>query len=111
MLPMWDQWGERFAVTALHLDRCYVTAVKNVEQHGYTSLQLSVGEMKPSRYKFNSKVVGQYTAANVAPGRKLMEFRVTPDCLLERGTQLRALHFVPGQVCVCIIYPYICLSV
>jgi len=27
-----------------------------------------------------------------------MEFRVTPDCLLDVGTRISACHFVPGQL-------------
>ena len=30
--------------------------------------------------------------------RKLMEFKVTNDCLLPTGTPIYATHFVPGQL-------------
>lgn len=39
-----------------------------------------------------------FEKANVTPSRKLMEFRVSPDCLLDTGTKISALHFVPGQL-------------
>lgn len=99
MLPFWDKWGERHAVTVLQLDECEVVQVKTIENEGYTSLQLGVGEAKLKRVK--ATALGHYVKADVKPKRKLMEFRVTPDALLPIGTRISALHFVPGQVSFC----------
>ena len=95
MLPIWDKWGERHAVTVLQLDECEVVQVKREETDGYTALQLGVGEAKSKRVKISA--MGHYKRANVKPKRKLAEFRVTPDSLLPEGTRIRALHFLPGQ--------------
>src|SRR5690606_22878640 len=40
---------------------------------------------------------GHFAKAEVEPKRKLAEFRVTPDALIEVGAELTADHFVPGQ--------------
>jgi len=55
-----------------------------------------VGEAKLRRV--SNVTLGQYKLADVAPKRKLAEFRVTPDALLEPGTLIQARHFVPGQL-------------
>jgi large subunit ribosomal protein L3 len=40
---------------------------------------------------------GHFAAANVEPKRHVVEFRVSPDALIEIGAELSADHFVPGQ--------------
>ncbi len=96
MLPIWDKWGERHAVTVLQLDDCRVVQVKTTEKHGYNALQLKIGEAKAKRVPLCLR--NHYLKAGVVPGRKLMEFRVTPDTLLKENDKIGALHFVPGQV-------------
>lgn len=96
MLPIWDKWGERHAVTVLQLDDCRVVQVKNMEREGYVAMQLGVGEAKINRVKRPD--LEHFKKANVIPKRHLQEFRVTPDTLLSVGTQIKALHFVPGQL-------------
>jgi large subunit ribosomal protein L3 len=98
MVSVWDKWGMCHATTVLQLDDCRVIQVKKEETDGYTELQLGVGEAKAKRVKepmlSHMKRWGDQPAK-----RKLMEFRVTPDALLETGTLIQAMHFVPGQVC------------
>jgi large subunit ribosomal protein L3 len=40
---------------------------------------------------------GHFARASVAPKRKLCEFRVEPQNLIDVGAELTADHFVPGQ--------------
>lgn len=106
MLAIWDKWGVRYPVTVLQLDQCQVVQVKTEEENGYTALQLGVGEAKVKRV--NKPLLGHYKAHlgsvegaspdDIHVSRKLMEFKVTPDCLLPVGTQIYATHFVPGQL-------------
>jgi large subunit ribosomal protein L3 len=96
MLAIWDRWGERHPITVLQLDNCRVIQVKASETDGYDALQLGVGEAK--RKNVINSLAKHYLKAGIEPQRKLMEFRVTPDCSLPPGTQIKALHFVPGQV-------------
>lgn len=94
MMPLWDEWGIRHAVTVLQMDACEVVQTKTKDTEGYSALQLGVGEAK----WVNKTARGHYASANVVPKRKLWEFRVSDDALLPVGTQLHAQHFVPGQL-------------
>ncbi|KAG5181324.1 translation protein [Tribonema minus] len=96
MTQIWDAWGERHAVTVLHLDACQVTQVCREETHGYTAVQVGAGEAKPKNVR--KSLAGLFAKAGVPPKRRLGEFRVTPDALLPVGFRLRAQHFVPGQL-------------
>lgn len=96
MIAVWDKWAERHPATVLHLDECEVVQVKTLENEGYYSLQLGVGEAKPNRV--NITTAGHYNKYGLKPKRHLGEFRVTPDALLPAGTKISAMHFVPGQV-------------
>ena len=97
MISVWDQWGMMHPTTVLHLDSCQVVQVKTDETDGYTALQLGVGEAK--RKKVKEPVLSHLKKwGNVVPKRKYGEFRVTKDALLEPGTLIQAMHFVPGQV-------------
>lgn len=96
MLAIFDKWGERHAVTVLHLDNCQVVQVKKPETDGYMSLQLGVGEAKLKRVGISKR--GQYEKHGLVPNRKLAEFRVSPDALLPVGTKISSMHFLPGQM-------------
>lgn len=95
MMPIFDDWGVRHAVTVLQLDECEVVQVKKLDTDGYTSMQVGVGERKTKNV--NKPLTHHFQKAGVKPKRKLMEFRVTEGALLPVGFQLRAQHFVPGQ--------------
>ena len=98
MVAVWDKWGTRHATTVLQLDNCSVVQVKTLETDGYTAVQLGVGEAKQSRVKVPMKGHMSRWDPTTKPKRKLGEFRVSKDCLLEPGTVIQAMHFVPGQV-------------
>lgn len=87
--------GAHVPVTVLKVDNCQVVAVKTAERDGYTALQLGVGA---ARVKNVSKPMrGHFAGAKVEPKRKLAEFRVSDDALIEVGAELTADHFVAGQ--------------
>lgn len=96
MMPIWDQWGERHAVTVLHMPECVVSQCKTQEREGYSALQLAGGgEQKRKRM---TKPVAMHFEKNSIPYKHTMkEFRVTPDAMLPVGTVLDVRHFVPGQ--------------
>ncbi len=88
--------GEHVPVTVLKVDNCQVVAQLTEEKNGYTAVRLGVGSRRRSRV---SKAEQQkFAVANVEPKHKLVEFRVTPDNLIEVGAELTADHFVPGQI-------------
>ena len=82
-------------VTVLQVENCQVVAQKTKEKHGYTAVQLGVGAAKAKNV--SKPMRGHFAKAKVEPKRKLVEFRVEENGLLEPGVELVASHFVPGQ--------------
>ncbi|MGB4101680.1 MAG: 50S ribosomal protein L3 [Alphaproteobacteria bacterium] len=95
MTRLFNDKGEHVPVTVLRVDNCQVVAVKTMERDGYVALQVGVGKAKVKRV--TQPMRGHYAGAKVEPKKKLVEFRVSPDAVLERGTELTVAHFVPGQ--------------
>ncbi|KAK0521891.1 hypothetical protein OC835_006749 [Tilletia horrida] len=63
----------------------------------YTALQVAAFDVESKRGISNT-VRGHLLKAGITtPKRVLHEFRVTPDAVLPLGTELSAVHFVPGQ--------------
>jgi large subunit ribosomal protein L3 len=87
--------GDHVPVTVLKVDNCQVVAVRTAEKDGYTAVQLGVGKAKVKNVSQGMR--GHYAKAKVEPKAKLVEFRVTPDALLEVGAEVTAAHFVAGQ--------------
>jgi len=87
--------GTHVPVTVLHLDECQVVAQRTDEQDGYTALQLGAGTAKAKRTSKAERV--RFGKANVKPKRKLIEFRVAADNMVDVGAEIAADHFVPGQ--------------
>lgn len=96
MTRIFDDAGKHVPVTVLKLDNCQVVGTRSKDKNGYVAVQLGVGKAK---VKNVSKAVrGQYAGAKIEPKKKLIEFRVSEDALLEVGTELSAAHFVAGQL-------------
>ncbi len=95
MTRIYNEAGEHVPVTVLRLENCQVVAQRTVEKNGYTAVQLGVGFAK---VKNTSKALrGHFAKASVEPKAKIAEFRVSPDNLLDIGTEITVEHFVPGQ--------------
>lgn len=95
MTTIYTEEGNETPVTVLQVENCQVVAQKTRERDGYTALQLGVGKAK---VKNVSKALrGHFAKAKVEPKRKLAEFRVDENALVEPGTELVASHFVAGQ--------------
>ena len=95
MTRVFTEEGEHVPVTVLQLDGCQVVAQRTEERDGYTALQLGSGAAKVKRV--TRPMRGHFARAEVEPKRKLAEFRVSPDALIEVGSELLADHFVAGQ--------------
>ena len=95
MTRIYTDAGEQVPVTVLKLDTCQVVAHRTEDKNGYTAVQLGSGLAK---VKNTSKAErGHFAKAEVEPKRKVVEFRVSPDNLIEIGAELTAEHFVVGQ--------------
>ncbi|MFA4994696.1 MAG: 50S ribosomal protein L3 [Bdellovibrionales bacterium] len=95
MTRVFSETGEHIPVTVLQLDNVQVTGVCTTERNGYTAVQLGYGKAKVKNISKASK--GNFAKAKVEPKKKLVEFRVSEDALLEVGAELSASHFVAGQ--------------
>ncbi len=95
MTRLFLETGEHVPVTVLHVENCQVVAVRSQGKHGYTAVQLGVGTARVKRV--TKPMRGHYARANVEPKRRLEEFRVDADALLEVGAEIVASHFLTGQ--------------
>lgn len=95
MTRLFNDKGEHVPVTVLRVDNCQVVAVKTMERDGYVALQVGIGAAKVKRV--TQPLRGHYAKAKVEPKKKLVEFRVSPDAVLELGAEITAAHFVVGQ--------------
>jgi len=87
--------GQHVPVTVLQVDNCQVVAQRTDETDGYTALQLGVGEVKVKNV--TKPMRGHFAKAKVEPKRKLVEFRVDADGLVDVGAEITVDHFVAGQ--------------
>ena len=87
--------GNHLPVTVLKVDNCQVVAVRTEDKDGYSAVQLGAGSVKVKNVTKAER--GHYAKAKVEPKRKLVEFRVSKDALLDVGVELSAEHFVAGQ--------------
>ena len=95
MTRVYTEAGEHVPVTVLRVDNCQVVAQRTAEKDGYTAVQLGVGSRKA---KNTTKALrGHFAKAEVEPKRKVAEFRVSPEKLIDVGAEITAEHFIPGQ--------------
>jgi large subunit ribosomal protein L3 len=95
MTRLFSEEGSHVPVTVLKLDHCQVVAVRTQEKDGYTALQIGVGKAKVKNV--GKPLRGHFAKAKVEPKRKLAEFRVPADKLLDVGAEISADHFIAGQ--------------
>jgi len=87
--------GTHVPVTVLKVDNCQVVAHKTNDKDGYSALQLGVGAAKAKRQTKAQR--GHFAKAKVEPKKKLVEFRVPADAMVDVGAEIAASHFVGGQ--------------
>ena len=95
MTRIFTEDGNHVPVTVLKVDNCQVVAVRTAERDGYTAVQLGVGKAKVKNV--TKPMRGHYAKAKLEPKRKLAEFRVEQNGLLEVGAELSVEHFLVGQ--------------
>lgn len=96
MTRVYNDAGEHIPVTVLRLDNVQVVAQRTEDKNGYTAVQLGAYQ---SKVKNTTKALrGHFAAANVEPKAKLVEFRVSPENLIDIGATLTANHFQSGQL-------------
>ena len=98
MTRVFTEAGETVPVTVIEVLPNRVTQLKTVESDGYRSVQVAFGTRRPQL--LSKAITGHLAKASVAPGRGLMEFRLTPSegTELKAGTELRVDVFKPGEI-------------
>jgi large subunit ribosomal protein L3 len=88
MTQVFDELGNKVAVTVIEAGPCPIVQVKSIERDGYVGVQLG---FLPQRAKLvNRPRKGHFDAASVEPTRLLREFPLPEDAASE--------DFQPGQV-------------
>jgi large subunit ribosomal protein L3 len=95
MTRLFMEDGKQIPVTVLQLDNLQVVAQRTAETDGYTAVQLGAGTAKAKRV--SAPMRGHFAKANVAPKRKIAEFRVAPENLIAVGEEITADHYLEGQ--------------
>ena len=94
MTRVFTEDGRSVPVTVVEATPNRVTQVKQVEQDGYSAVQVTFGAVKASRV--NRPAAGHFKKAQVEAGRKLIEFTLTDDDA-EVGSELSVDAFEVGQ--------------
>jgi large subunit ribosomal protein L3 len=95
MTRIFDEDGRHVPVTVLKIDNCQVVAQRTEDKDGYVAVQLGAGDAKVKRT--TKAMRGHFAKNKVEPKKKVAEFRVSADNLVEIGSELGANHFVEGQ--------------
>jgi len=95
MTRVFTDEGEHVPVTVLQIDGVQVVAQRTEAKDGYTALQIGAGEIKVKNVTKPQR--GHFAKAKVEPKRRVAEFRVSPDALVDIGAEFSAAHFVAGQ--------------
>jgi large subunit ribosomal protein L3 len=96
MTRIFTEDGQDIPVTVLGLQNCQVVAQRTADKDGYTALQLGAGTAKVKNVTKAQR--GHFAVAKVEPKRKLAEFRVTEDNMIDVGAEMLADHFNVGQL-------------
>ena len=86
MTQVWDDDNRVVPVTVLRVRPCRVVQVKTNERDGYAALQVTFGQKKAS--KLTKPVAGQFSAAGVDPGTRIVELRLDDVSEYEVGQEI-----------------------
>ena len=97
MTRVFTEAGETVPVTVVEVLPNRVTQVKEKDKNGYRAVQVTYGTRRPQLY--SKAVNGHYARANVAPGRALVEFRLTEadKTDVQAGSEIKADIFKEGE--------------
>jgi large subunit ribosomal protein L3 len=95
MTRIFTEDGTHVPVTVLKVDTCQVVSTRSAEKDGYVAVQLGAGAAKVKNVAKPQRAT--FAAAKVEPKKKVAEFRVAAENVLEVGAELSAAHFIPGQ--------------
>ena len=86
MSQVWDDQNRAIAVTIVRVDPVRVVQLKTNDRDGYSAVQVTYGNRKAQR--LNKPEAGHFAAANVDPGKRLVELRVQDSSGFSVGDEL-----------------------
>jgi large subunit ribosomal protein L3 len=95
MTQIFDESGKAIPVTVVESGPCVVLQKKNIENDGYTAIQVGFYNLKEK--KANKPLKGHFKKANVKLLRFIREFRVENAGVYEIGQEIKADIFEPGE--------------
>lgn len=95
MTRVFTDGGEHVPVTVLQVDGCQVVDIRTSDKNGYFAVQVGAGTAKTKNV--SKPMRGHYAKAKVEPKRRLVEFRVSEDAMLNVGDEITVEHFIAGQ--------------
>lgn len=95
MTQVWDDGNNVVPVTVLRVAPVRVVQLRTPERDGYSALQVTYGN-RDAR-KLNKPAAGQYAAAGVDPGVRLVELRLEDVGDYQVGQELAADLFEAGE--------------
>ncbi len=95
MTRLFMEDGRQVPVTVLQMEKVQVVAQRTADQDGYSAVQLGAGVAKSKNT--SQPMRGHFAKASVEPKRKLAEFRVAAENLIDVGEEITADHYFEGQ--------------
>lgn len=95
MTRLFMEDGKQIPVTVLQMENVQVVANRTQDKDGYTAVQLGAGSVRAKNT--TQAMRGHFAKAKVEPKRKVAEFRVDADNLIEVGAEISADHYLAGQ--------------
>ena len=95
MTRVFTEAGDSIPVTVIEASPNRVTQVKSMARDGYAAVQVTAGNIKPSRVR--KPAAGHFSKNSVEAGRGLWELRLDADAEINPGDSLTVKAFAPGQ--------------
>jgi large subunit ribosomal protein L3 len=96
MSRFFDERGRHVSITLLSVEDCVVVSQRTLEKNGYVAVQVGIGGVALPKMSKPLRGVFEKNKALQEGRRRLAEFRVDADQLLEPGCALKANHFELG---------------
>ena len=95
MTRVYDQNRKHNSVTVLEVPNAKVLKLRKIDKDGYNALVIGFDKIAPS--KLNKPEKSFFSKLKTEPVKKIKEFRVSVDNLVESGVEIDVSHFVVGQ--------------
>ena len=96
MTRLFGEGGAHIPVTVIDVSGNFVVGQRTPDANGYAAVQLGYDPAKPKNVP--QPMRGVFAKAEVEPKKRLKEFRVSDDALVDVGAELSADHFLEGQL-------------